>query len=268
MTAPPAPPIDPRLLPDGHLLGLLLGDPTKYPAESVIFPLVERTFRSEPVDGKPPTRRKVQIAGLVRLEVGGGSLPLPTLLQLLKDSGSRLSAGGLDVRVLLVDGSEEVSILAADCTDGGPRVSWQVPDESNTGFDRELIFTATAEVEVGGDGLVEWEQSVQLIDVGPFYEPRTFAGVSPVLIRRDRTFRVLTQRGTAVGLRRQPLPPDPLLPETRLDPSGPSRERPSPDRYKVSWNYVMAAPDDYEIPPGVEERPAVPLFAGTPEVPA
>jgi len=112
--------------------------------------------------------------------------------------------------------------------------------------------------------LVEWKQTCDETPNGDRYQPVTFNSVDPVLVRQNKTVRVLRQSGEALCWGDRYIAPDPVI-ESPVFLEAPQikyeRVR-GVLRWKTSWTYVMAIADDQALSiDDWEKFPAAPVFA-------
>ncbi len=94
--------------------------------------------------------------------------------------------------------------------------------------------------------LIDWSQAVQRQGTtGDVHQVVEFAAlVSPVLVQRPRTLRIITQTGEAVAWFGRYQPPAALFPDALVDRPQIAVERIDDMAWRATWQYTMAVADD------------------------
>lgn len=96
--------------------------------------------------------------------------------------------------------------------------------------------------------LIDYRQSIERVGiVGDVHEPIIFSPlVNPVLIKRAKTYRVISQSGSATAWFGFLVPPAPLFADALISQPQISIECVNHQRkeHRTSWQYVMVVADD------------------------
>lgn len=108
---------------------------------------------------------------------------------------------------------------------------------------REFSLQANFQTLESGsnDALLNFEQTFEWSDPPDVWEPRSFPGIDPVVVRKPREFATIVQSGSAAGIERYPTEPDPLFPDQLIDRPKINYARRGMVECVTTWSYTMYA---------------------------
>jgi hypothetical protein len=159
--------------------------------------------------------------------------------------------------------SEKTANLGEDETDSGEEAVVVRESVSVTTY-KETRIKASFEFIRGGDGnqLLNWTQTIDLVDDDDAYTLQQYNGADAVLIKQSNTLPRVVQQGTATGLGVFPEAPDPIIEDAYLERPRITLVAVNQIECQTNWNYVLAATDDFDLNDytGNLVRPSKPTF--------
>lgn len=96
--------------------------------------------------------------------------------------------------------------------------------------------------------LTQYQQTIDVVTADATYEPITFSGAAPVLVRTVQRFKTVVQAGRAVGWGVAMIPPDPIA-GTLIAPPEVKVARIDPVQYETTWTYTLAVEASVAVDP-------------------